>query len=105
MNIGKLYQVKKYFWFLYPSKEIAAAAARTVEHVAPEAAAISTAPAHTAAYYRKHFKCNVSFIEPNSVFCLLEQDAKYCKVLSTNGEIGWIILADWYKDDIKEVKV
>ena len=100
MNIGKLYQVKKYFWFLYPSKEIAVA---TVE--GDSAAAVALDPTVTAAYRSKHFKCNVSFIPQNSIFCLLEKDEKFIKVLSTNGELGWIYLSDWYKDDIKEVKV
>ena len=99
MKIGKLYQVKEFFWFLYPSKEIAAAA------VVAAAYADAGEPTADAAYYSKHYKCNVSFIPQNSIFCLLEKDEKYCKILSTEGSIGWIILADWYKDDIKEVKV
>jgi hypothetical protein len=95
MKIGKLYQVKKYFWLLYPSKDIAVAEA-------PAAGPFAAADA-AAAHYGKYLKCNVSYIEPNSIFCLLEQDGEYIKVLSTNGEVGWIILADWYKDDIEEV--
>ena len=31
MNIGKLYQVKEYFWLLYPSTDIAVAVAREHE--------------------------------------------------------------------------
>ena len=98
MNIGKLYQVKKYFWFLYPSKEIAVAATFS-------STAIATGAAAEAACLSKHFKCNVSYIEPNSVFCLLEKDGKYYKVLTTNGELGWIYITVWCKDDIEEVKV
>jgi hypothetical protein len=95
MKIGKLYQVKKYYWLLYPSKDIAAL-------VGPSAAAEA---ASDAAYYSKRFNCNVSYIEPNSIFCLLEQNGKFCKILSTNGELGWIYLVDFYKDkdDIEEV--
>jgi hypothetical protein len=98
MNIGKLYQVKKYFWFLYPSKEIAVAATST-----PTAYATGAAAAAEAACLSKHFKCNVSHIEPNIIFCLLEKDGKYYKVLTTNGELGWFYLADWYKEDLEEV--
>jgi hypothetical protein len=100
MKIGKLYQIKKEFWMLYPSKEIAAAADKPVALARRTAAA-----ADRAAYLSNRFKCNVSYISPNSIFCLLEQDGKYIKVLSTNGELGWFYLADWRKEDIQEVKI
>jgi len=99
MNIGSLYTVKKWSWSLFPTKETAAAAALG-GMIAPAAWA-----ADRVAYYSKRFKCNVSYIESNSVFCLLEKDGIYCKVLTANGEVGWIYLADWCKDDIEEVKV
>ena len=84
MQIGKLYQIKNYFWLLYPSKDIAA---RSILHVARygagEIAALS-----------KRFNCNVSCIDPSSIFFFIEEDlqedGKYLKVLTTNGELGWI---------------
>ena len=109
MNIGKLYQFKKYFWFLYPSKEIAVAAygdaaeSDAAEGDAAEGDATESDAALFAYYWSKEFNCNVSYISPNSIFCLLEKDGKLIKVLSTNGELGWIYLADFFKDDIKEV--
>jgi hypothetical protein len=93
MNIGKLYQTKKFYWFLYPSKDKATTPA------APGLAADEEA----AAAYSKRFNCNVSYISPNSVFVLLEQDGEFIKILTTNGEVGWIYLADWCKDDIEEM--
>jgi hypothetical protein len=106
MKIGKLYQVKKYFWLIYPSKDIATAAVALAPAVAPAVWELraGVAAAH-ADYWSKKLNCNVSYIEPNSMFVLFERDGEYCKVLSTNGSIGWIILDDWYKDDIEEVKV
>ena len=89
MNIGGLYQIKKWFWLLYPTKDIAEAAAAD------------------ARYWSKRFNCNVSFIPQNSMFMLLEQTDKVCKILTTNGEIGWIIYpedAEWTKGCIEEVK-
>jgi hypothetical protein len=103
MKIGKLYQVKEFFWILYPSKDIAVAATDATEGDAAEGDATSADAA--AAYWSNRFKCNVSYIEPNSIFCLLEKDGECTKVLSTNGEIGWIILADWCKKDLEEVKI
>ena len=98
MNIGKLYQTKKYYWLLYPSKDIAPATTDARE------TPFGSIPAATAAaYLSKKYNCNVSYISANSIFCLLEQDKKFLKILTTNGEVGWIYLVDWYKDDIEEV--
>jgi hypothetical protein len=105
MNIGKLYQVKKFYWFLYPSKEIAVAAlvARRASH---RAAALTHAFAKSfSASYSESVNCNVSYIFPNSVFVLLEKDGEFIKILTTNGEVGWIYLAERYKNDIEEITV
>ena len=99
MNVGKLFQAKKLYWLLYPSKDIA-----PQEHVTTAVHQAATAVS-VASGWRKELNCNVSYISPNSIFCLLEQDGKYIKVLSTNGELGWFYLADWRKEDIQEVKI
>jgi hypothetical protein len=96
MNIGKLYQVKKFYWLLFPSKDIASVAPYIATARATEAG---------AAYYSKRFNCNVSYISPNSIFVFLEQDGNFCKILSTNGELGWLVLSDWLIEDIEEVTV
>ena len=83
MKIGKLYQAKKYYWFLYPSKDIAAA---TV--------AFGPATAHRpgAKWWSSYYKCNVSYLEPKSVFCLIEQDGELYKILTDDGILGWIYI-------------
>jgi len=96
MEVGKLYKTKKYYWFLYPSQDIAEAALA--------AASASAKAADVAVYWSKRLECNVSFIPQKSMFMLLEQSGKFCKVLSTEGMVGWIILALWCKKDIVEVK-
>jgi hypothetical protein len=112
MNIGSLYEIKKWYWLLFPSKDIAAAvdgapavgvAATGVQEAATMLAI--TAAAATA-YWSKRLNNNVSYIAQNSIFMLLEQDGKYCKILTTNGELGWIIYpkdAEWAKGCIEEV--
>jgi len=101
MNVGKLYQIKKLYWLLYPSKDIDTTLTTAVHQAAT---AVSVASG-----WCKELNCNVSYISPNSMFMLLErqtsvwQDGYCCKILSTNGEVGWIYLADWCKDDIEEV--
>lgn len=51
------------------------------------------------------FRC--TYTDLVSFFLLLEQKDKYCKVLSPEGNVGWIHLADcdWCRNDIEEVKV
>ena len=99
MNVGKLYQAKEFYWMLFPSKDIASVAPHIAAAVEQHHAAWLTA------YYSKEYNCNVSYISPKSIFCFLEQNEKFIKILSTNGELGWIHLSDWWKEDIEEVTV
>ena len=100
MNIGKLYQVKKFYWMIYPSKDVAAHAAVTATAAVAPAAAVARL---FSARYSERVNCNVSYIFPNNIFVLLEQDGEFIKILSANGEVGWIYLAELYKDDIEEI--
>jgi hypothetical protein len=100
MEIGKLYQVKQYFWLLYPSKDIAVAVTADAEAVAGVTVVIA---AGYADYWSREFNCNVSFVPQNSIFMLLEQDGKYYKVLSTEGMVGWIYFSEWCKEHIEHI--
>ena len=86
MNIGKLYKTKKLCWMLYPSKDIATTAGL-----------ITTLPGleeGCRAYWSKELNCNVSYVKQNSMFMLLVRDGEYIKILSANGEVGWIYFPD-----------
>ena len=87
MEIGKLYKTKEFYWMLYRSED-------EID------IALVAGTATWARYWSKS-----SYIHPNTLFVLLEQKQKYCKVLSPEGNIGWIYLADWCRNDIEEVKV
>ena len=100
MKIGSLYQVKNFQWLVFPSKETAARfddgffAAYDNEPSAP-------------AYWSNRLNCNVSYIAPNSIFILLQQDEDLNKILTANGEIGWIVYAGekkWFTAPFEEVK-
>lgn len=95
MELGKLYQIKKHFWLLYPSKDIAALAT-PVRRTAASAADYSD-------YWSERFKCNVSYIPPNTILFPVEIEGKFVKVISTEG-IGWMIVEDWAKECVEEVK-
>ena len=89
-KIGSLYKVKDFYWLLYRSEEDAIDIA------------ISAVTACCTRYWS--IPCKASYIPPISLFVLLEQKQEHCKVLSAEGNIGWIHLADWCRDDIEEVK-
>ena len=99
MKIGKFYQNKELYWFLYSSKEYALDLGRTCN--ATNDSAIHAAV--LALYTSERYQCSVSYIEPNSPYILLEQIGKLHKLLTANGEIGWIYLEEHQRPDIEEV--
>ena len=105
MEIGKLYQTNQYYWMLYPSIADAASgrAAASAGRTASAATGASAAVANWADYWSRELGCSVSYMSPKDIFMLLEKDGMLSKVLSTEGNIGWIILSQWCKDDIVEV--
>jgi len=105
MKIGSLYQNKKYCWLVYPSKDIAQTIAADMPLLSDSAMMYASAAARWASFCSNKLNCTVSFISPSTVFVLLEQDGGYCKILSANGELSWIIYPESkeWKDDIEEV--
>lgn len=104
-KIGSLYQVKDGYWLVFSSKEAAAHTAliykffassdvRPVRHLAANSSAV---------YWNKRYNCNVSYISPNDIFVLLEINGINNKVLSCNGEIGWIFAPEPFSDYFEEV--
>ena len=85
---------------IYPSKEAADGEG------APAATSIEDDAIYYADYYSKKLNCNVSYIVEKSIFMLLEQTDKVCKILLVEGSMGWIIFPkdeDW-AGCIEEVK-
>jgi hypothetical protein len=97
MNIGRLYTFAKYYWFLFPSKDISASLRTQPVDIRP--AAVSAAD-----YFSTCFNCNIYFIEPSSLFVLLEQEENCCRILTTEGMVGWIWLDERYNESFEEVK-
>jgi hypothetical protein len=97
MNIGALYEIKKRYWLLYPSREAASIADRIANkfnYIPNPTSALAYAGGdgvYFSSYFSSMLKCNITSVSPNSIFVLLQQDGKYCNVLTANGEIGWII--------------
>jgi len=100
MNIGSLYTVKKFCWFLFPSKEKALPANGDPAALADDHASAASA----ASYWSKRFKCEVTYFSPDSIIIFLENDGKFKKVLTSDGKIGWTWFIESYNECFEEVK-
>ena len=84
-KIGKIYELKAKYWFIFPSKELAAIG--TDEGI--------TLP----------LRENVSTFGKNSLVIFLEEDGDFKKLLTSDGTIGWVIIYDQYLACFEEVKI
>ena len=91
MQLGKMYLVKEYCWFLFPTKERARAEDAGMAEM-------------NAKWLSEHYNCNVDVVEPNTCFVLLEMDERFYKLLDCNGNIGWTYCFDFsgYFELVKE---
>jgi hypothetical protein len=99
LQLGKMYLVKEYFWYVFPTKELAWPAGRGPRRSDQTMATV-------AKLLSERYKCNVSFVEENTYVVLLEMDeTEHCyKLLDSNGNIGWIYCFDFsdYFELVKE---
>jgi hypothetical protein len=108
MNIGSLYKVKKYFWMLFPTNEIAS----EVVDVAYDADTVAAVAAHASAndalscvvYWSKIFNGSITYFSPDSIIVFLEEDGVFKKLLTSDGRIGWTWFDESYNDSFEEVK-
>jgi hypothetical protein len=108
---GKKYKTDGFCWMLYPSQEGASFAARWRASSALRATAVpmpngyksspladfatNSADARaTADYWNARIPGEVTFLDPNSTFTLLEVEDKFYKI-STGVEVGWIIVSNF----------
>lgn len=84
---GKLYQINKYFWLLYPTKETAVAARAALAAAARSARA---AAASWASHWSKHLNCDVYFLNTEDTIMVVEVSGVQIKVINQEGKSGWI---------------
>lgn len=87
MEAGKLYSCEDYFLLLYPDKETAAEASRTLP---PSAFRTSWGAAGAVALLSQRFGKHVSYTEKNIPLLILNREEKYIEVLAEDRK-GWII--------------
>jgi len=103
MEIGKLYQTSQLYWLLFPSEETATIVVEDMNEGASATHGFGLARFYVS-FWSKKLDCNVSFIDLASIFMVLEQNNKFCRILTAEGVAGWIHRADWCENDIMELK-
>ncbi len=96
-NVGKLYEVKKYFWLLYPTKKAAAAGRASSAGDAGTAAAV-------VQYWSKQLNCRISYIPEKTFLHVSFQKEEFARIISPEG-CGWIYVPtyDWINDSFEEL--
>lgn len=102
MNIGSLYQVKKWFWLLFPTKEIVIST--VVEDARDVVSVHALGAADYAAWYSRACNLNVTWFSPDSFVVCLEEDGDYKKFLTSEGLIGWTQVNKAWLECFEEVK-
>jgi hypothetical protein len=103
MEIGKLYQTSQLYWLLFPSEEIPTIVVEDMYEGASATNGFGLARLYVI-FWSNKLDCNVSIIDLASIFMVLEQNNKFCRILTAEGVAGWIHRADWCENDIVEVK-
>lgn len=95
MEVGKLYQVKNFCWFIYPTTD-------QIE----DFDALGTIDIEEAS---KH---QMEFLVPNDCFVVLDSkeyvplirvSGMYYRILSPKGIVGWIAIRDWNEECFEEM--
>ena len=94
IQLGKMYLVKEWFWFLYPTKEMVVEAYTCGVPNVPHSSHISVYAHGKAKTIGTTKSCNVYVAEPKTCIVLLDQQktelGKVYQILNSNGNIGWI---------------
>jgi hypothetical protein len=92
MEIGKLYELKRLYWFLYQTREDMQDLYISCE--------LSSSDAKRTCQEFDIYNTKISFLDPDSLVLCIEKDPStdvtdFYKVLTSNGEIGWIMVHEW----------
>jgi len=102
MIVGELYQVKSHYWLMFASLEIMAKNKEFLQNLS----LTHSGATNFANHYSNRLNCKVDVISENDVFALLEiqeykrntnsicasDNSNFVKVLSINGDFGWMIV-------------
>jgi len=108
METGKLYKVMNHWWALYPTQialeqcghsTVVQTGVHSTIYNSPEVIAESWTK-----YWSRALDCEIKCIREGEMFVVLERDKNfswYVKVLTTNGDVGWLC---WLRRSAKKQK-
>lgn len=89
LKTGHLYKINKFFWLLYPTKEVALAV-----EVAMDSSAAAVDSAFSAVMWSSHLStklsCNISFLNEGDSPLVVKVSGRQVKVINQEGLAGWI---------------
>jgi len=83
IQVGELYKIKKFHWVIYSQKEYAHSDISNWYYL-QDAKSIAELWSQ---------KCETYVAKKNSILVFLEEKRKYKKVLTSGGDVGWIIIS------------
>jgi len=83
LMVNSLYQIKLNFWYLFPSLGEGSVPYPCFGPSIKECTVVLK-------FWEENLKYKISYLSPKTIFSPLEIDGKYIKIISTNGDIGWI---------------
>lgn len=103
MNIGSLYKVKNYNWLLFPSKEIATTLSTNPTFDEETSTVNSAIIDYEIAVLSTSYDYEATSVSPESLIVLLEEEGKFKKVMTVNGNFGWIWFTEGFNSCFQEM--
>jgi hypothetical protein len=95
MRVGKLYEVKKWFWFLAPSLDtcLRLKSLTNVEFGFTGLDGLAGGD-DAARLWSRLLNCDISSISEKSFVVVLEKTTNELKVLTGDGRVGWMVITN-----------
>ena len=108
---GKLYQITKWHWFVYPTLNTATSN-EAVSAINVDNESDKTWMTSFINQFSLHNKCIISKLSPDDCFVIINviksptlrfTSYHLANILTPQGETGWIILPSWWDQGVKQV--
>lgn len=100
LSVGKLHVFEARWWFIFQTPE----AITLASHESLRSRSGSLVNGEYIDWWVSEYQTQscipVTYATPKSLFMLLEQQSRYCKILTENGVVGWIKLDAPYGDRV-----
>jgi len=93
MEVGKLYALKKFYWFFFTKKE-------DLEDIFVSCVTSAEVAEECCQYYNVLPDIHMSFLNADSLVMFLDREpfndeTDFYKLLTPEGEVGWVMIPKW----------